>query len=300
MSLEADRMSAVDVNARPCQASQPMAAKTPAPTAKVADMNAFTLSQHASGKIILQLQLQPFHVLTLSLIFIHRGPPKGYIDSLESKLGKFQSMETALQDLLTKPNATLDRNQITALLKDVKVPKIISTGFNLPTPSEHSPAGSSHLNSLDLQGLEMNRTLSPDAFSTTSFVNNPPSAFNTTFPSPTTTSHAEEKPFFDDSPRVKRRVSLLASPRPTPIPLQDRDASPWRSDTATSSLPDLEQGFGTISLNENDEFRFHGRSSGLDLISQSAHHKDSFWKMPPVAGVAVVTPVSSRVHLLWL
>ncbi|KAM0788534.1 hypothetical protein ACM66B_001662 [Microbotryomycetes sp. NB124-2] len=54
--------------------------------------------------------------------------------------------------------------------------------------------------------------------------------------------------------------------------------------TAGGSMSELADVVGQLSLNENAEVRYHGRSSGLYLISKSARYKDFFWQFPS-AGV---------------
>ncbi|KAI5480235.1 hypothetical protein MNV49_001566 [Pseudohyphozyma bogoriensis] len=49
-------------------------------------------------------------------------------------------------------------------------------------------------------------------------------------------------------------------------------------------MTELADVVGQLSLNENAEVRYHGRSSGLYLISKSARYKDFFWQFPS-AGV---------------
>ncbi|KAK4053492.1 hypothetical protein OIV83_001659 [Microbotryomycetes sp. JL201] len=53
---------------------------------------------------------------------------------------------------------------------------------------------------------------------------------------------------------------------------------------AGGSMSELADVVGQLSLNENAEVRYHGRSSGLYLISKSARYKDFFWQFPS-AGV---------------
>ena len=45
-------------------------------------------------------------------------------------------------------------------------------------------------------------------------------------------------------------------------------------------LTELADVVGQLSLNENAEVRYHGRSSGLYLISKSRRYRDFFWHFP--------------------
>lgn len=45
-------------------------------------------------------------------------------------------------------------------------------------------------------------------------------------------------------------------------------------------LTELADVIGQLSLNENAEVRYHGRSSGLYLISKSQRYRDFFWHFP--------------------
>lgn len=47
-----------------------------------------------------------------------------------------------------------------------------------------------------------------------------------------------------------------------------------------ATISELADVVGQLSLNENDEVRYHGRSSGLYLISASKRYKDFFWYFP--------------------
>ncbi|GAA5858288.1 hypothetical protein JCM1840_001131 [Sporobolomyces johnsonii] len=57
-----------------------------------------------------------------------------------------------------------------------------------------------------------------------------------------------------------------------------------------SELADV---IGQLSLNENAEVRYHGRSSGLYLISKSQRFRDFFWQFP---SAGVWPPAEGRVH----
>jgi len=46
------------------------------------------------------------------------------------------------------------------------------------------------------------------------------------------------------------------------------------------TISELADVVGQLSLNEDDEVRYHGRSSGLYLISASQRYKDFFWQFP--------------------
>ncbi|SDA02837.1 BZ3500_MvSof-1268-A1-R1_Chr11-1g03181 [Microbotryum saponariae] len=69
-------------------------------------------------------------------------------------------------------------------------------------------------------------------------------------------------------------------------------ANPGESE-AMSSMSELADIVGQLSLNENSEVRYHGRSSGLYLISKSARYKDFFWSFP---SAGVWPPAEGRVR----
>ncbi|KDE03870.1 hypothetical protein MVLG_05692 [Microbotryum lychnidis-dioicae p1A1 Lamole] len=69
-------------------------------------------------------------------------------------------------------------------------------------------------------------------------------------------------------------------------------ANPGESE-AMSSMSELADVVGQLSLNENSEVRYHGRSSGLYLISKSARYKDFFWSFP---SAGVWPPADGRVR----
>lgn len=69
--------------------------------------------------------------------------------------------------------------------------------------------------------------------------------------------------------------------------------APLSSDSAqTGELTELADVVGQLSLNENAEVRYHGRSSGLYLISKSTRFKDFFWQFP---SAGVWPPTDGRV-----
>ncbi|KAM0754933.1 hypothetical protein T439DRAFT_377335 [Meredithblackwellia eburnea MCA 4105] len=64
----------------------------------------------------------------------------------------------------------------------------------------------------------------------------------------------------------------------------DAELSPGAEQEDGQGMTELADVVGQLSLNENAEVRYHGRSSGLYLISKSARYKDFFWQFPS-AGV---------------
>lgn len=62
-------------------------------------------------------------------------------------------------------------------------------------------------------------------------------------------------------------------------------------------MSELADVVGQLSLDENKEVRYHGRSSGLYLISKSARYKDFFWRFPKAGvwpPVETATPENER------
>ncbi|KAK4704481.1 hypothetical protein P7C70_g1729, partial [Phenoliferia sp. Uapishka_3] len=60
----------------------------------------------------------------------------------------------------------------------------------------------------------------------------------------------------------------------------DADLSPaGEPEDGGQGMTELADVVGQLSLNENAEVRYHGRSSGLYLISKSARYKDFFWQL---------------------
>jgi hypothetical protein len=57
-----------------------------------------------------------------------------------------------------------------------------------------------------------------------------------------------------------------------------------------ATITELADVVGQLSLDENDEVRYHGRSSGLYLISASQRYKDFFWQFPK-PGLWPVAPI---------
>jgi hypothetical protein len=79
-------------------------------------------------------------------------------------------------------------------------------------------------------------------------------------------------------------------------PNPDLSSTKQHSPATISELADV---VGQLSLDENDEVRYHGRSSGLYLISASQRYKDFFWHFPkpgfwPVAPIRR-SPTSSYI-----
>lgn len=101
----------------------------------------------------------------------------------------------------------------------------------------------------------------------------------------------ESAPTADFSPRQRRKLSISASPATTSHSLDARKmAYQFSSQTKTSTgvightqdgLTELQDVIGQLSLTEDAEVRYHGRSSGLYLISRSAKYQDFYWDLPP-------------------
>lgn len=71
----------------------------------------------------------------------------------------------------------------------------------------------------------------------------------------------------------------------------DQKLTPGRTiHTAEDDISELADVYGQLSLNEWQEVRYHGRTSGLYLIANSKHFKDFFWRLPN-NGVWPYTPV---------
>ena len=70
----------------------------------------------------------------------------------------------------------------------------------------------------------------------------------------------------------------------TTRPTETENVSPLSITQQQGPMSELADVVGQLSLDENREVRYHGRSSGLYLISKSARYKDFFWRFPK-AGV---------------
>ncbi|GAA6061791.1 hypothetical protein JCM10212_004847 [Sporobolomyces blumeae] len=76
----------------------------------------------------------------------------------------------------------------------------------------------------------------------------------------------------------------------SPLDANDAVVVHQGKDGPDSELADV---IGQLSLNENEEVRYHGRSSGLYLISQSRRFRDFFWQFP---SAGVWPPADGRIQ----
>lgn len=60
--------------------------------------------------------------------------------------------------------------------------------------------------------------------------------------------------------------------------------------TTGEALTELSDVVGQLSLNEHSEIRYHGRSSGLYLISDSQRYQNFFWQFPKAGIWPSITP----------
>ncbi|KAH9448422.1 hypothetical protein Pst134EA_027733 [Puccinia striiformis f. sp. tritici] len=81
-----------------------------------------------------------------------------------------------------------------------------------------------------------------------------------------------------------------------PPPNTDLTSTKQHSPATISELADV---VGQLSLDENDEVRYHGRSSGLYLISASQRYKDFFWHFPK-PGFWPVAPIRRSPTTLYI
>lgn len=97
---------------------------------------------------------------------------------------------------------------------------------------------------------------------------------------------------FDSSQITYLRLPLLLR-----TPDDGQKASAANSHGATSSTSEISDVVGQLSINESTEICYHGRSSGLHLISKSHRHKDFFWHFPKPDAWPLVPTRQSRTDL---
>ncbi|KAG0144126.1 hypothetical protein CROQUDRAFT_47765 [Cronartium quercuum f. sp. fusiforme G11] len=224
-----------------------------------------------------------------------RGPPKGYIEAIESRLhrmeallgGLLQNDDPRAQALLSE---LIGDNEVRDLLKkDLKAAAEqgsdgkIRKSWKLPElPPITSTSEVNKPTKLDLNLTETQKALWGVRHLDQPGVQNP-----SPDPEPHRTGHNsdpdETSPGPEHDPGQPRHQRRRLNSETEHGPNQDGKAS--RSSTlghgqGSSSINELTDVVGQLSLNEDDEVRYHGRSSGLYLITASQRHQDYFWRFP--------------------
>ncbi|TIA88367.1 hypothetical protein E3P99_02655 [Wallemia hederae] len=79
------------------------------------------------------------------------------------------------------------------------------------------------------------------------------------------------------NPTQRRRLnSFNASPTFPGFPGMQMDMKPQIED----SFEDIADSLGQLSIDENDNIRYHGKASGLHLITNNKRHQDGIWNFP--------------------
>lgn len=88
---------------------------------------------------------------------------------------------------------------------------------------------------------------------------------------------APPKPSEIASPNIFAHQPLPSPGGPIPATIPHTGYAPATGDGPPTQLSELADVVGQLSLNEGGEIRYHGRSSGLYLISESQRYRDFFW-----------------------
>ncbi|KAG2057972.1 hypothetical protein BDR06DRAFT_951074 [Suillus hirtellus] len=243
-----------------------------------------------------------------------RGPPKGYIDAIEARLHQTEALlgvllaveaehgerygeadrppsggAAGLEDVLhTLRQDTLAReilNRVDTSSYGVKGRK---GGSVKPRPNNTTPTEGSGIDlqsthpsnewqdrvvSLLSSSLSFSHPSSSQPRSPTSGANNPRTIqISQSRTSPSLT-------FEDNGRRQRRRLGSSSSPAPS-----DRSQTQAPASTDSEDEDDVADAVGQLSLNEDEQVRYHGKASGLYLLGynakEEARNEGGIWRFP--------------------
>jgi hypothetical protein len=232
---------------------------------------------------------------------ICRGPPKGYIDAIESKLillvtlmiDRIGRIETILYSVVEQQQKAglAPAGMLSDVSREVKQLQTMSTGSeneDSPTqtmdPVQDAPTGftapmgqqnANILHPMQPSSIDDRPMLSGRRY-TDSGVNiagERPQMFSTAQSSQTTMN----VDFTGEREFQRRRFRPPTPTGQAPSQGHDTDAE---GDNEISHDSQIIQMAGQLSLDENKTVRYHGASSGLTLLTRSKRFDGTFWNLP--------------------
>ncbi|EPQ54209.1 hypothetical protein GLOTRDRAFT_122008 [Gloeophyllum trabeum ATCC 11539] len=259
-----------------------------------------------------------------------RGPPKGYLHAIEQR---WYQAETILGAILASPDPRA-REIISALQKDDLAREVLNRvdiGPFGPTGRASQPAGATMEDlfhsfiatnerqtqrqsrvSREIVSTSKDSRLSPSQAAAwqdrlTTLLGAPP----TNPPSSDISQHSSPPDNWRDghsSEREGNRRPRLGS-SPDFSGMYTIDGSSDATGEHSDDVEESSHAIGQLSLDENDEVRFHGEASGLHLLGQSERtddrKEDGIWKLPmarvwPHAPHGILRyPEEDSVHVAW-
>ncbi|KAH8835572.1 fungal-specific transcription factor domain-containing protein, partial [Flagelloscypha sp. PMI_526] len=249
-----------------------------------------------------------------------RGPPKGYIHAIEQR---WHQVESLLGVLLQSKDP-----RVQSVINDLKRDNLACEILNRVDLGPYGPSGRSQTGGSTKEDffasiLRSNQSASPRdsarskrqsrvsreivsstqdrglSVAPTKEWQDQLSAFldaNSSNPSSPTYPQSSTSSTFDHYPHVSQRRKLEPS---------DSSHTTWENvpmytmdDVDNDSLQDPTEAMGELSLDEQQELRFHGKTSGLHLIHSrtDSRHEGGIWRLP-MARVWPLSKDSSRLAL---
>ncbi|KAG2108501.1 fungal-specific transcription factor domain-containing protein [Suillus discolor] len=245
-----------------------------------------------------------------------RGPPKGYIDAIEARLHQTEALLGVLlaveaehsESIFRRLHDTLAReilNRVDTSSYGVKGRKggSVKSRPNNTTPTEGSGIDlqSTHPSnewqdrvvSLLSSSLSFSHPSSSQPRSPTSGANNPRTIqLSQSRTSPSLT-------FDDNGRRQRRRLGSSSSPDPS-----DHSQTQAPASTDSEDEDDVADAVGQLSLNEDEQVRYHGKASGLYLLGynakEEARNEGGIWRFPKARVWPPLPPSDTNTPLMGL
>jgi hypothetical protein len=211
-----------------------------------------------------------------------RGPPKGYIDAMESKSPREATMLTAdrigrIENILftlveqQKAGPSASPAMLNEIVQGVKQLQNMASGSELEASPESTEFRMGQV------GYNAGHDFNPPQSAPSAPREGRPSSVSRRYTSPARpprTNFAMDQPVI--SREHQRRRIHPPSQRYSPA---GPDLDPDDDNTVTDDQ-EMAQITGQLSLDENNTVRYHGSSSGLTLLTRSKRFDGTFWNLP--------------------
>ena len=211
-----------------------------------------------------------------------RGPPKGYIDAMESRFPKKVALLTIdrigrIENILftlveqQKAGPSASPAMLNEIVQGVKQLQNMASGSELEDSPESTEFRMGQIT------YNAGHDFNPPQSAPSAPLEGRPSSMPRRYTSPVRsqrTGFATERPVISRE-HQRRRIhppSQAYSP-----PAQDLDPD---DESAVADDQEMAQITGQLSLDENNTVRYHGSSSGLTLLTRSKRFDGTFWNLP--------------------